>query len=272
MLCPNCKQVFVSGAKFCSNCGAAAPKDPSIMVSQDVGTVSGTVTGVAAGKGGLPGGTSVNTEQKIGTVTEGGAVAGVVFGGEAPVHVGGHQQYGDTLQGDEVTGDKINVGNISGSSGVAIGAGAQSTVRTVHTSGGDYAEGSIDKRQGSFVQGGQTTISGVTGSNINVGSTLTNVSQSIGAIAHGDDATKAELQQLIAQLNAALQRLPATQAAEAEAVAELTKQTVDQATKPQPNRMLVQISAEGLKQAAENLAEAFPIALKIAELVMKLVA
>lgn len=272
MLCPKCKQELVSGAKFCSNCGAAAPKAPSIMVSQDVGTVSGSVTGVAAGKGGIPGGISVKADQKINTVEDGGAVAGVVFGGEAPVHVGGHQQYGDSIQGDKVAGDRISVGDITGSSGVAIGRGTTSTVRSLNTGGGDYAEGSIDKRQGSFVHGGQTTISGVTGSNINVGSTLTNVSQSIGAIAHGDDATKAELQQLIAQLNAALQRLPATQAAEAEAVAETAKQTIDQATKPQPNRTLVRISAEGLKQAAENLAEAFPIALKIAELVLKLVA
>ncbi len=51
--------------------------------------------------------------------------------------------------------DTIRVGDISDSSGIAIGAGAQSTVRTVETSGGDYAEGTIDKRSGVFVSGGE---------------------------------------------------------------------------------------------------------------------
>jgi len=37
---------------------------------------------------------------------------------------------GDEVQGDKVGGDKISVGNISGSSGVAIGRGAQATVTT----------------------------------------------------------------------------------------------------------------------------------------------
>jgi hypothetical protein len=54
-----------------------------------------------------------------------------------------------------ISSDAITVGDISNSSGIAIGAGAQSTVRTVDTAGGDYAEGAIDKRSGVFVSGGE---------------------------------------------------------------------------------------------------------------------
>jgi hypothetical protein len=51
--------------------------------------------------------------------------------------------------------ESIQVGNIQDSSGIAIGAGAQSSVQTVNTDGGDYVEGNLDKRQGVFVSGGQ---------------------------------------------------------------------------------------------------------------------
>jgi hypothetical protein len=41
--------------------------------------------------------------------------------------------YGDEVRGNKVAGDSINVGDISGSQGVAIGRGAQSTVTTTTT-------------------------------------------------------------------------------------------------------------------------------------------
>jgi hypothetical protein len=46
---------------------------------------------------------------------------------------------GDKVQGDKVQGDKFNVGNITGSSGVAIGRGAQASVST-GLSGSDAAQ------------------------------------------------------------------------------------------------------------------------------------
>jgi pyruvate/2-oxoglutarate dehydrogenase complex dihydrolipoamide acyltransferase (E2) component len=102
------------------------------------------------------------------------------------------------------------------------------------------------------------------GAILNIKSTLTNVSQSIGAAPHGGAATKAQLQALVEQLSAELQKAPAEQAGEAEAVAETAKAAVEQATKAQPNKTLVQISAEGLKQAAQNLAAVLPTVLPIA--------
>ena len=114
MKCSNCQAELPAGAKFCQECGTkvAAPAQPG--VTQNVGSVA-------------PGGTV------LGTLT--------TQGGDA--HFGGQQHYGDNITGDKVAGDKftgdkvlgnkvggdkINVGDISGSTGVAIGRGAQATV------------------------------------------------------------------------------------------------------------------------------------------------
>jgi hypothetical protein len=129
----------------------------------------------------------------------------------------------DIIKGDVTLGDRISTGDISGS-GIAIGRGARSNVRNIDTGGGDYAEGNIDKRRGSFVSGDQFTMSGnFSGAILNIKSTLSNVAQSIGAAPHGTAATKAQLQTLIAQLSAELTNAPAEQASAAEAVAEMAK-------------------------------------------------
>jgi Caspase domain len=177
-----------------------------------------------------------------------------------------HGDVNVTQQGDTITtgGDNIRTGKVSGT-GIAIGRGARSTVRHVDTGGGDYAEGNIDKRRGTFVSGDQFNMSGnFSGAILNIKSTLTNVLQSIGAAPIGDAATKAQLQALIEQLSAELQRVPAEKARDAEAVAETAKAAVEQVTKAQPNKTLVQISAGGLKQEAQNLAAVLPTVLPIA--------
>lgn len=178
-----------------------------------------------------------------------------------------NQSGGINLQGSRIGtigtltgGNAISTAEISGS-GNAIGRGA----RSISTGGGDYAGRDIDKRHGTFVSGDQFNLSGnFTGANVTIKSTLSNVAQTIGAATIGDAATKAELQRLIAHLNAQLQRAPVDKANAAEAVAETAKAVIEQATKPQPNHMLVQITAEGLKAAAQNLAAVLPAVLPIA--------
>lgn len=166
MLCTNCSQQLPEGAKFCPNCAHPVPRDASIQVEQDIGTVKGEVVGTILGEGATTGGLSANTSQEIDTVAEGGSVVGTVIGGESShVHVGGQQHYGDVVQGekrevhteggayvggnvttsggdfvgrdkithgdevhgDKVGGDKITAGDVSGT-GIAIGRGAQASV------------------------------------------------------------------------------------------------------------------------------------------------
>jgi hypothetical protein len=174
---------------------------------------------------------------------------------------------GDKIGGDSVSGDKIDAQGSQGFVGHAEGAVTQNfgEQHTVNTGGGDSAGGNIDKSSGTHVAGSQFNLSGnFGGSNVNVGSTLTNVNQSIGAMPQADQAEKDQLKQLIEQLHAALQQAPAERQADAEAVATFAQQLVENAVKPQPNKPIVQGTGMMLKQAAENIAGVLPTVLTIA--------
>ena len=102
------------------------------------------------------------------------------------------------------------------------------------------------------------------GSIVNIKSKLENTQQIVGEIPSDDDASKQDLQQLIAQLSTALEKIPPEKHEEVEAVAVTANSLVEQAKVPQPNRTILQITGEGLKQAAKNLADVAPTILEIA--------
>ena len=117
--------------------------------------------------------------------------------------------------------------------------------------------------------GDRITISGnIQNSNINIKSTLTNVQQSVGAMTSVDEAARQELQDLIKQLSQALEKIPEKQRDEAEALAASAQTLVENAKVEKPNKTLLQISGEGLKKAAENLAEVAPTVVAIASQVV----
>ena len=120
--------------------------------------------------------------------------------------------------------------------------------------------------EGAITMGDTFDFSGATisGSNVNIKSTLTNVTQAVGKIPGADTAAKEELGHLIEQLNQALQQAPAGKEQEAEAVADYAKDLVEQAAAPQPNRAKIKITGEGLKMAARNLAAVMPTVVAIA--------
>jgi regulator of replication initiation timing len=102
------------------------------------------------------------------------------------------------------------------------------------------------------------------GAIVNIKSTLTNVQQSVGEIRTEDASTKAELEELIKQLSESLVKVPPEKSEEAEAVAASAQALVEQAKGEKPNKTLLQISGDGLKQAAQNLAEVMPAVVTIA--------
>lgn len=102
------------------------------------------------------------------------------------------------------------------------------------------------------------------GSIINIKSTLTNVQQSVGEIRTDDQDARKELEKLIGQLSEALQKVPEKSQEQAEAVAETAKVLVDTAKAEKPNKAMVQITGEGLKLAAKNLADVMPAVVTIA--------
>lgn len=99
---------------------------------------------------------------------------------------------------------------------------------------------------------------------LNIKSTLTNVQQSIGAVPAVDDASRQQLQNLIGQLSKELEQIPASLKEEAEAVAASVQVLVDAAKSEQPNKPMLQITADGLKKAAANLAQVAPTVVSIA--------
>ncbi|RPH58067.1 MAG: hypothetical protein EHM81_10645 [Chloroflexi bacterium] len=110
------------------------------------------------------------------------------------------------------------------------------------------------------------------GAVINIKSTLTNVQQSVGDIRTKDETTRKELEKLIEELSQALQAVPAVSQEQAQAVAETAKALVETAKAEKPNKTMLQISGEGLKQAAQNLAGVMPTVVTIASQIVLTVA
>lgn len=110
------------------------------------------------------------------------------------------------------------------------------------------------------------------GAIINIKSTLTNVQQSIGEIHSGDETARKELESLIGQLSEALEKVPEGHQEQAQAVAETAKVLVDTAKAEKPNKTMLQISGEGLKQAAQNLAGVMPTVVNIASRIVLAIA
>jgi ElaB/YqjD/DUF883 family membrane-anchored ribosome-binding protein len=102
------------------------------------------------------------------------------------------------------------------------------------------------------------------GAILNTKSTLNNVQQSVGDIPTDDTSTRRELKELIGQLNEMLQKAPPDKHEQAEAVAETARALVEQATDERSNKTMIQITGEGLKKAAQTLAEVMPSVITIA--------
>jgi hypothetical protein len=102
------------------------------------------------------------------------------------------------------------------------------------------------------------------GAILNIKSTLTNVQQSVGEIHTEDESSKRELESLIEALKQTLESAPAEKQEEAQAVADSAKMLVDTAKAEKPNKTMIQITGEGLKKAAQNLADVTPAVVSIA--------
>lgn len=102
------------------------------------------------------------------------------------------------------------------------------------------------------------------GSIVNIKSELQNVQQTVGQIQTDDSDAKQDLQQLIQQLSDELEKTPPEKKEEAEAVSATAKALVEQAKAEKPNHTMLQITGEGLKQAAKNLVDVAPTVINIA--------
>jgi hypothetical protein len=101
------------------------------------------------------------------------------------------------------------------------------------------------------------------GANVNIKSTLRNVQQTAGMIPGASDDERKQLQDLIEQLMAVLEKVPPAKKEEVEAVTMTATALVEQVKGEKKNKTLLRITGEGLKQAADSLAPAIPAILPI---------
>jgi hypothetical protein len=119
---------------------------------------------------------------------------------------------------------------------------------------------------------GDATMSGDTfnmsgnfsGAVLNIKSKLDNVTQTVNNMPNTDSSERQELQGLIEQLKAELEKVPPELESEAEAVAQTTELLIETASADKPNKTMIEITGEGLKKAAENIAGVMPTVLTIA--------
>lgn len=97
----------------------------------------------------------------------------------------------------------------------------------------------------------------VSGQIVNIGSTLTNVTQTVNSMAPGSVDDKAELARLIEELKAELTNVPVDQADQAEAISQLTKDAVEKVEKKQ-SKPLIDMSLKNLKDAGSWVIETLP--------------
>jgi hypothetical protein len=175
-----------------------------------------------------------------------------------------------------VKGSVAGLAAADGATTVGLDADISMDIGTVEP-GGAVVGAALGGPGGHVHVGGQQSYGDVysgdfRGAILNVRSTLANVTQSIDRITGADQSTKEDLKELVDQLTATLEKVPPDRAEDAEAVATLTESVVDQVTAEKPNKALLQITGDGLKKAAENIADVLPTVLGIATRIVAAVA
>jgi peptidoglycan hydrolase CwlO-like protein len=109
--------------------------------------------------------------------------------------------------------------------------------------------------------------------NINIDSTLTGVNQVIGSSNSLDGPQKAELEQMVAALTAELAKLKQDNADEKAAIETALKAAIAAAAKPPAERKksILELSAKGLKDAADLVKDIAPAVISTAGLIAKFI-
>lgn len=113
-------------------------------------------------------------------------------------------------------------------------------------------------------------IEGVTG-NVNVKSSLDNVTQRVRFSSALSPGQKRELEGLLHDLRQGLQALEAERPEDAESVVKSAELVIAEATKERPNRSFLKVTAKGLEEAAKAVEAIAPSVLKVAARIASLV-
>jgi len=99
---------------------------------------------------------------------------------------------------------------------------------------------------------------------VNIQSRLDHVTQTVQQVQGWSDARKEELTKLLAELTNSLKDVAEARPDDAERVAKTAELVVAEATKAKPDKGFLSITTEGLKKAAEAVADIAPIVLTVA--------
>lgn len=102
--------------------------------------------------------------------------------------------------------------------------------------------------------GNHFEIGNIIDSNVNIASTLERANQTVESRKSIDESNKNQLINLVEQLKLELQRLSVSRKEDAEAIAEYARALIEAGSKEHTNKAMVQITADGLRKAAENIA------------------
>jgi hypothetical protein len=108
---------------------------------------------------------------------------------------------------------------------------------------------------------------------INIDSVLNNVTQTIEAARGLNDAQKSQLEALVSSFKTELQAVEATHAEEAKEITTALEKAVGNAAKPDAERKksILEVSAKGLKEAAELVKDVAPAVIMIAGQIAKFI-
>jgi hypothetical protein len=99
---------------------------------------------------------------------------------------------------------------------------------------------------------------------VNIKSRLEQVTQTVQQTTGWSDERRDELNKLIADLQSVLKAVADQRPADAERVAKSAEMVVEEATRDKPDKSFLNITAEGLKQAAKAVADIAPTVLEVA--------
>ncbi len=109
------------------------------------------------------------------------------------------------------------------------------------------------------------------GAILNIDSTLTNLTQNIGSISNVDESMKNELAQLVEELKNVLSKVPKDKINDVEAVAWAAESLINETISGKANPAKIEITKDGLKKAASNIASVMPTVLLVAERIIAII-
>lgn len=121
---------------------------------------------------------------------------------------------------------------------------------------------------------GSINISGSTVGVISAGNNanITIGTQQITALPNASEDTKSKLKQLIEQLAQELKKVPADKQELAKEIAGIVESLLTHANAKEPNKTLLKITADGLKEAVKALVSVIPAVLPLATEIAKIIA